>query len=31
MAIGEFYRDFSQATDDDVIAILAAHPPPARA
>jgi predicted phosphoribosyltransferase len=28
MAIGEFYRDFSQTTDEDVISILAAHPPP---
>jgi predicted phosphoribosyltransferase len=32
MAIGEFYRDFNQATDEDVIRILAAHSsPPASA
>jgi predicted phosphoribosyltransferase len=31
MAIGEFYRDFSQESDEDVIAILAAHRPPAPA
>jgi predicted phosphoribosyltransferase len=29
MAIGEFYRDFSQTSDDDVIGLLEAHRPPA--
>jgi predicted phosphoribosyltransferase len=28
MAIGEFYGDFSQVTDEEVLAILASHPQP---
>jgi putative phosphoribosyl transferase len=28
MAIGEFYRDFAQVSDEDVIAILESHRPP---